>query len=71
MMMMIKLSTMDSDPRELWLNTSAISSVIQPSGQEQDMEIGAKIFITGEENCPWLVRESVREVIDLIERASR
>lgn len=68
--MMIKLTTMDSDPQELWLNTSAISSVLQPNGQEQDIGIGAKIYITGEK-LPWLVRESVREVIDLIERASR
>lgn len=64
--MMIKLSAMDSDPKELWLNTSLISSVLEPSGQEQDMGIGAKIYITGEENVPWLVRESVREVVDLI-----
>lgn len=65
--MMIKLSTTDSNPRELWLNTSAISSVLQPSNQEQDMGIGAKIYITGEESAPWLVAESVREVINLIE----
>lgn len=65
--MMIKLSTMDKDPTELWLNTSAISSVLQPSGQEQDMGVGAKIYITGEENSPWLVRESVSRVIHLIE----
>lgn len=64
--MMIKLTTMDRDPKELWLNTSAISSVLEPSGQEQDMGIGAKIYITGEENVPWLVRESVREVVNLI-----
>lgn len=65
--MMIKLSTIDSDPKELWLNTSAISSVLQPSGQEQDMGIGAKIYIIGEENSPWAVRESVSRVIHLIE----
>lgn len=65
--MMIKLSTMDSDPKELWLNTSAISSVLQPSDQEQDIGIGAKVYITGEESCPWLVRESVTRVIHLIE----
>lgn len=65
--MMIKLSTMDSDPKALWLNTSAISSVLEPSGQEQDMGIGAKIYITGEEASPWLVRESVRRVVNLIE----
>lgn len=64
--MMIKLSTMD---RELWLNTTAISSVFQPSGQEQDMGIGAKIYITGED-YPWLVDESVREVVNLIEGVS-
>ena len=64
--MMIKLSTMDKDPTELWLNTSAISSVLEPSGQEQDMGVGAKIYITGEENSPWLVAESVREVVNLI-----
>lgn len=67
--MMIKLSTMDSDPQELWLNTSAISSVLQPNGQEQDIGIGAKIYITGEE-LPWLVRESVSRVIHLIEGVS-
>lgn len=65
--MMIKLTTMDRDPKELWLNTSAISSVLEPSGQEQDMGIGAKIYITGEENSAWLVRESVSRVIHLIE----
>lgn len=69
--MMIKLSEVGSDPNEVWLNTSLISSVLEPSGQEQDMGIGAKIYIIGEEDVPWLVRESVREVIDLIERASR
>lgn len=69
--MMIKLSAIDvSEPLELWLNTSAISSVIQPNIRERDRGIGAKIYITGEES-PWLVSESVREVIDLIERASR
>lgn len=68
--MMIKLSTIDSDPQELWLQTSAISSVLQPSGQEQDIGIGAKVYITGEEKAPWLVAESAREVVDLIERAS-
>lgn len=68
-MVMIKLSTMDSDPQELWLNTSAISSVLQPNGQEQDIGIGAKIYITGEE-LPWLVRESVSRVIHLIEGVS-
>lgn len=64
-MMMIKLSTMDSEPLELWLNTSAISSVIQPNIRERDRGIGAKIYITGEES-PWLVSESVREVVNLI-----
>lgn len=63
--MMIKLSTMDSDPKELWLNTSAISSVFQPDEKERDMGIGAKVYITGE-NLPWLVAESVREVVNLI-----
>lgn len=65
--MMIKLSTMDSDPKELWLNTSAISSVLQPTENERDMGIGAKIYITGEENYPWLVREPVSRVIHLVE----
>lgn len=69
--MMIKLSAVDvSEPLELWLNTSAISSVLQPNSKEQDRGIGAKVYITGEDS-PWLVRESVREVVDLIERASR
>ena len=68
--MMIKLSAMDSDPTELWLNTSLISSVLEPIGLEQDMGIGAKIYITGEENVPWLVRESVSRVIHLIEGVS-
>lgn len=68
--MMIKLSTMDSGPKELWLNTSAISSVLEPSGQEQDMGVGAKIYITGEESSPWVVRESVSRVIHLIEGVS-
>lgn len=64
--MMIKLSAVDvSEPLELWLNTSAISSVLQPSGQEQDIGIGDKIYITGE-NLPWLVAESAREVVNLI-----
>ena len=65
--MMIKLTTMDRDPKELWLNTSAISSVLEPSGLEQDIGIGAKIYITGEEKSSWLVRESVSRVIHLIE----
>lgn len=65
--MMIKLCAMDD--KELWLNTSAISSVLEPSGQEQDMGIGAKIYITGEDS-PWLVRESVSRVIHLIEGVS-
>lgn len=64
--MMIKLTAAGNEMMELWLNTSAISSVLDPSGQEQDMGIGAKIYITGEENSPWLVRESVREVVNLI-----
>lgn len=64
--MMIKLSTMDVDPKELWLNTSAISSVLQPSGQEQNAGVGAKIYITGEVSPPWMARESVTRVIHLI-----
>ena len=65
--MMIKLSAVDvSEPLELWLNTSAISSVLQPNIRERDRGIGTKIYITGDENSPWLVRESVREVVDLI-----
>ena len=68
--MMIKLSSVDvSEPLELWLNTSAISSVLQPNIQERDRGIGAKIYITGEE-FPWLVAESVREVVNLIEGVS-
>lgn len=64
--MMIKLTAAGNEMMELWLNATAISSVFQPSGQEQDMGIGAKIYITGEENSPWLVSESVREVVNLI-----
>ena len=66
---MIKLTTMDRDSKELWLNTSAISSVLEPSVLEHDMGVGAKIYITGEES-PWLVRESVSRVIHLIEGVS-
>ena len=65
--MMIKLCTIDD--KELWLNTSAISSVLEPIGQEQDMGVGAKIYITGEES-PWMVLESVSRVIHLIEGVS-
>lgn len=69
--MMIKLSAVDiSEPLELWLNTSAISSVLQPSILDRDRGIGAKIYITGDENSPWLVRESVSRVIHLIEGVS-
>lgn len=68
--MMIKLSAVDvSEPLELWLNTSAISSVLQPNSRERDRGIGAKIYITGEES-PWLVRESISRVIHLIEGVS-
>lgn len=69
--MMIKLSNTDINPRELWLNTSAISSVLQPTKNELDIGVGAKVYITGEESSPWLVAESVREVINLIDGASR
>lgn len=65
--MMIKLSTVDvSEPLELWLNTSAISSVIQPTKNERDVGAGAKVYITGKA-FPWFVAESVRKVINLIE----
>lgn len=64
--MMIKFTAAGNEMMELWLNTTVISSVFQPSGKEQDMGIGAKIYITGEE-APWLVAESVREVVNLIE----
>ncbi len=67
--MMIHLNSVASGGKELWLNPSAISSVLEPSDQEQDMGIGAKIYITGEDS-PWLVAESVREVVSLIEGAS-
>lgn len=67
--MMIKLTAAVNEMAELWLNTTAISSVFQPSDLEQDMGIGAKIYITGEES-PWLVAESVREVVNLIEGVS-
>ena len=69
--MMIKLTSAGNAMMELWLNTATISSVFQPSEDERDIGIGEKIYITGEENTPWLVAESVREVVDLIERASR
>lgn len=68
--MMIKLTAAGNEMMELWLNTAAISSVFQPSGKEQDMGIGSKIYITGEENSPWLVREPVTHVIHLIEGVS-
>lgn len=63
--MMIKLTFAGNAMMELWLNTTAISSVFQPSGQEQDMGIGSKIYVIGDES-PWLVAESVREVVNLI-----
>ena len=68
--MMIKLTSAGNAMMELWLNTTVISSVFQPTENERDMGIGAKVYITGEDS-PWLVAESVREVVDLIERASR
>ena len=65
--MMIKLTNGwdNVKDQELWLNTHTISGVLQPTEQEEKRGIGAKIYITGEES-PWAVRESVREVVDLI-----
>lgn len=68
--MMIKLTAAGNAKMELWLNTNAISSVFQPAENERDMGIGAKVYITGEESSPWLVAESVRKVVNLIEGVS-
>lgn len=68
--MMIKLTSAGNAMMELWLNTTVISSVFQPTENERDMGIGAKVYITGEDNSPWLVAESVRKVVNLIEGVS-
>jgi hypothetical protein len=68
--MMIKLTSAGNAMMELWLNTTAISSVFQPNEEERDIGIGAKVYITGED-LPWLVAESVREVVNLIEGAEK
>ena len=67
--MMIKFTSVGNAMMELWLNPSAISSVLHPTDKERDMGIGAKVYITGED-APWLVSESVREVVNLIEGVS-
>lgn len=67
--MMIKLTSAGNAMMELWLNTTVISSVFQPTENERDMGIGAKVYITGEDS-PWLVAESVRKVVNLIEGVS-
>lgn len=68
--MMIKLTAVDSALRELWLNTLAISGVLQPSRSEQEVGIGAKVYITGE-NDPWFVQDSVSRVVQLIDGVER